>query len=130
MTFSSQFIEVLDALCEKFGIVVDWTSQNVLPYATELAARIISYEIWTSVVWIAVEGFFFFFVWKFTNGMCAKRGPYMDDEVNYYAGWTFRIALGICFFVMATCEVFDIIKALTIPEMVIYDFIKGAGVNG
>lgn len=48
MSFSSQFIEVLDALCAKFGIAVDWTSQNVVPYLTDLAARIITYEISTS----------------------------------------------------------------------------------
>ena len=49
MSFSSQFIEVLDALCAKFGIVIDWTSQNVMPYLTDLATRLISYEIWTSM---------------------------------------------------------------------------------
>ena len=45
MSFSSQFIEVLDALCEKFGIAIDWTSKNVMPYVTDLDARIITYEI-------------------------------------------------------------------------------------
>ena len=54
MSFSSQFIEVLDALCEKFGIAIDWTSQNVVPYVTELATRIIAYEIWTSAAWITI----------------------------------------------------------------------------
>ena len=130
MTFSSQFIEVLDALCEKFGVAIDWTSQNVLPYVIELAARIVSYEIWTSAAWIVIAGFFFLFVWKFTKNICLKKGIYMDDELSYYVGWTFRIALGICSFVVVSGEVFDIIKALTVPEMVIYDFIKGVGVNG
>lgn len=34
MTVSDQIINVLDALCEKFGLVIDWTSENVVPYLT------------------------------------------------------------------------------------------------
>lgn len=29
-TVSNQIIEVLNALCDKFGIAIDWTSQNEL----------------------------------------------------------------------------------------------------
>ena len=54
MSFSSQFIEVLDALCDKIGIAIDWTSQNVMPYVTDLATRIITYEISTSAAWIII----------------------------------------------------------------------------
>ena len=64
MSFSSQFIEVLDALCAKFGIVIDWTSQNVVPYLTGLAARIITYEIWTSAAWIVIAAILFLIAWK------------------------------------------------------------------
>ena len=35
--FSEQIIEVLNALCEKFGIAIDWTAENVMPYLTDLA---------------------------------------------------------------------------------------------
>ena len=52
MTVSEQIIQVLDALCEKFGLAIDWTSENVIPYITTLGGKLISYEIWTSVFWI------------------------------------------------------------------------------
>lgn len=32
MEVSKQIIEVLDNLCEKFGVVIDWNAKNVLPY--------------------------------------------------------------------------------------------------
>lgn len=32
MQVSDQIIQVLDAICDKFGLAVDWTSTNVLPY--------------------------------------------------------------------------------------------------
>ena len=31
MTVSEQIIQVIDALCEKFGIAIDWTTQNIIP---------------------------------------------------------------------------------------------------
>lgn len=31
MMMNQQIIEIFDTLCEKFGVVIDWTSNNVLP---------------------------------------------------------------------------------------------------
>ena len=33
---SEEIIKVLDALAEKFGVAVDWTSANVIPYLEQL----------------------------------------------------------------------------------------------
>lgn len=54
MTISAQIIEVLDALCAKFGIAVDWTQENILPYLQTLAEKCISYEIATSIAWLVL----------------------------------------------------------------------------
>lgn len=51
-TVSNQTIEVLNALCEKFGIAIDWTGQNVIPYVKEFMKKAVNYELWTSVGWI------------------------------------------------------------------------------
>jgi hypothetical protein len=49
---SQEIINVLDYLCKKFGIVIDWTSENVMPYLQDLCARYIKFEIHTSIMWI------------------------------------------------------------------------------
>ena len=121
MSFSSQFIEVLDALCEKFGIVIDWTSQNVVPYLTDLAARIITYEISTSAVWITIAAILFLIAWKMTKNMC--KADRLDYE--WVLGWITRIIIGIICFVVIGFEVFDIIEALVLPEKILYVFITG-----
>ena len=123
MSFSSQFIEVLDALCEKFGIVIDWTSQNVMPYLTDLATRLISYEIWTSVAWIVILGVAFVVIWKLTKN--ARKDDSFDNVGKCVCAWVACSIIGIIFVVVACVEVFDIIRALTIPEVVIYGFLKG-----
>ena len=99
MSFSSQFIEVLDALCEKFGIVIDWTSQNVVPYLTDLAARIITYEIWTSAAWIAIAAIVFLIAWKMAKNLCKIDSP--DNE--WFFGWTTRVI--VAFFVLSLLAV-------------------------
>lgn len=38
-------IKMIDMLSEKMGIVVDYTTQNVIPYAVELMERIVQYNI-------------------------------------------------------------------------------------
>lgn len=123
MSFSSQFIEVLDALCEKFGIVIDWTSQNVVPYVTDLATRLVSYEIWTSAAWIVILGAAFAVIWKLTKN--ARKDDSFDDVGKCVCAWVTCGTIGIIFVVVACVEVFDIIRALTIPEVVIYGFLKG-----
>lgn len=45
MAVSQQVIEVLDYLGEKLGIVIDWGTENVLPYVQELIRRIVTYKI-------------------------------------------------------------------------------------
>ena len=54
MEVSEQIIQVLDAVCERFGIVVDWSQKNVLPYAQDLMRRIVLFEALTSLMWIVV----------------------------------------------------------------------------
>lgn len=121
MSFSSQFIEVLDALCEKFGIAVDWTSQNIVPYLTDLAARIITYEISTSVVWMVIAAILFLIAWKMTKKDC-KADPF-DDK--WFFGWFVRTPIGVFCFITIVFQVFDIIEALALPEKTLYDFIMG-----
>ena len=121
MSFSSQFIEVLDALCEKFGIVIDWTSQNVMPYLTDLATRLISYEIWTSMAWIVIAAILFLIAWKMTKNMC--KADRLDYE--WFLGWVVRIFIGVFCFITIVFQIFDIIEALALPEKTLYVFITG-----
>ena len=49
---SQDVINVLDALGEKFGIVVDWTAQNIQPYLQDLMGRCVSCTFYTSIIGI------------------------------------------------------------------------------
>lgn len=51
---SAQIIEVLNDICGKFGIAVDWTSKNIQPYLKELMTKCINYKLATDIVWLVV----------------------------------------------------------------------------
>ena len=47
-------IETLDYLFEKFGIAIDWTAENVMPYVQELAEKIVTCNIVSDAVVIFI----------------------------------------------------------------------------
>ena len=49
---SNQIIEVLNEICNKFGLAIDWTSKNVQPYLQELIAKCVAYKFATSILWL------------------------------------------------------------------------------
>ena len=51
---SDEIIKILDDLGQRFGIAIDWSAQNVMPYLKDLMSRFINYEMITSVVWMVV----------------------------------------------------------------------------
>ena len=44
-----EVIKVLDHLGKQFGIAIDWTSANVMPYLQDLMTRIVKYGIYQNV---------------------------------------------------------------------------------
>ena len=51
---SEEIIKVLDDLGDRFGIAIDWTSENVLPYLQNLMDRFITYNIAMNILYIVV----------------------------------------------------------------------------
>lgn len=126
MTFSKEIIDVLDYLCGKFGIAIDWTSENVMPYLEDLCGRYIQYEVYTSIAWCTV-----FAVIVFVTGLVWAIGSIVDkhndrrcasDATEMFCVFFF-IFLVVGMFVW-TCQAFDIIECYTIPEKTILEYVK------
>lgn len=130
MSVSDQIIAVLDDLCTKFGIAIDWTAENILPQVQDLCERYILFEIYTSVAWgvimLAVTAIVLLFCGVFHRK--AKEIKYDIDRFHSWAAVISWVLFGIMLFVtiMVFCnQVFDIIECCTIPEKVILEYIKG-----
>ena len=129
MTVSKQIIEVLDNLCQKFGIAIDWSSKNILPYLKELGNRFINYEIYTSITWIVVVLVICAILWVIFGATFkgAKNNDWDSEYVvcfiNILAGVVGTIA-SIMAIVTITAQCFDIVEAIHLPEKTIYEYIS------
>lgn len=129
MQVGNEIINVFEYLGEKFGIVIDWTSANVIPYIEQLCGRIINYEIATSVFWLVfgiITGAISFLAFKKGYSILVDEE---DDEIC-----ELPIFLGIigfiAFIVITLTQVHDIITALTFPEITILNYIRVLMPNG
>lgn len=120
MEFSKQFIEIMDALADKVGIVVDWGAKNVVPYVQDLGGRLVDYEISTSIAWITI-GVVISIIMGIITKLIVRRD--FDDELKVVVWIIFGLTC-LTTVVMICCQTFDIIEALTIPEKTIYDMMQ------
>ena len=125
---SEEVIKILDVLAEKFGLVIDWTSANVLPYLQQLCGKYVTYEIATSVVWILI-GVCLLFVGKYVIGKakyCWEQ--YEEDQYYYDFGAILLGVLAGCIIVggiiVILCQTFDIVTCITFPEKIIIEELK------
>ena len=136
MEVSEQVIKVLDAVCDKFGIAIDWTSNNIIPYIQQLGNKIIIYDICNNIIWLVVGCVMplivAILIKKFLNKKKLEAKERMNDY--YYTdgsldegGWwcyTMIIALIIIAIVIGTISSQSIIQDIVFPEKTLIEFIK------
>ena len=132
MSVSKEVIKVLDAIGEKFGIAVDWTAENIMPYLTELSTKFVSYEVVTSIIWgligliLIMIGLFLIKPFKenYRKSMDEEHYSHSDRQIYDDTAGTcmiimiVAIAIGtVIFFV----QLFDVVTCFTLPEKVIIE---------
>lgn len=124
MQISEQIIQVLDALGERFGIAVDWSQQNLLPYIKTLADKYIDWEISTSVVWL-ITGIII--VGLGVVSLVVGLKMWNDDYTDFDTMGVF-LCLGAVSIIVGVLvvgyQIFDIIKCIKFPELQLYEFIS------
>lgn len=128
---SEEIIKVLDELGKRFGIVIDWSNQNIIPYLQELLKRFICYRNITACVWIiisiamTISGVVIIrFLNKWRKSDNYDKDYCSDDDMLAAMGYAFSIfiiALGI---VLIIGNILGIVKNICMPEMVVYEYIK------
>ena len=116
MNVSEQIINVIDNLCQKFGIAIDWTADNVLPYITTICEKYIHWEISTSIAWMIMVGSLTLITLIAAIFIC--KFCYWDGLEWIIFG--FVLIFSICVIGQQT---FDIIECKTFPEKAIYDYV-------
>lgn len=116
MNISDQIIAVIDDLCRRFGIVIDWTADNMMPYIEELAAKFVEFEIKTSWFWIYFTLALTIICWvSFVVVVGIYRGTTDGSVVLGVIAGLMTLAL----ITMIGVQVYDIITCETFPEKII-----------
>ena len=115
MTFSKQFIEIIDAIAERIGVVVDWTSKNTMPYLEDLMHRLVKFEIASSIFWLILLMF------VLIGSIIAIKYLYAEADGGDEYALAIVVLSILCFFsLVGVCnESYDIIEANILPEKVI-----------
>jgi hypothetical protein len=122
----NKVIEVLDYMCEKVGIVIDWTAENVVPQAMEFLGRYQTYAIVKHSIWVLISMAVLFASHKILKSIFSAYKK--DDEESIWLDrWglnTFAIMtcifigfIALTFTCSAIFDIFDIVEWVFIPEM-------------
>lgn len=117
---SEEIIKILDDLGRRFGIVIDWSSENVMPYLQDLMSRYVTYETLTSIMW-AIAGIIVLIIGIVCTYKTIKNE---DDDMRCFC--IFPLILSTIGLVMIWSQIVDIITVNTIPEKMIYEYLSSS----
>lgn len=127
---SDEITKVLNYLGEKFGVIIDWSNDNIIPYIYDLMDRVIRYEICSSIIYIIIS------ILICTG--CIISIPKIDKYANkiieedYYSFWDVGKYIIIAILLGAIAisvysgvnQIIDITECIFIPEKVFINFIQ------
>ena len=122
MYFSENIIKIMDEICNKIGISIDWGSKNVLPYLEQLSEKIVRYEMIMSFMWLVIG------LAVFGLGILILITLHWKSEERPFAVMEdIPTIIGMCFIVLGLTSTWisieDIVTAKTLPEKTVIDFI-------
>lgn len=116
MTINEQ---TLQELAKQFGLALDWSNNNVIPYLQDLAQRVITYEFRSSIFWIVI-GAIFILIGIVIVILGIRSG--VDDVI----GFTVCVAIFLWFagIWIVGAQINDIILCETLPEKILLRYIQ------
>lgn len=125
---TNQFIENLNAVCDKLGIAIDWTSDNLMPQIQDLLTRYGRYLLVSNIVFVVIGVLAIVFGAilltktnsSFNKGTWARDADLTSIKTHSGIGFTclslsiFCIALGI---IILLLRIDSVVKAATIPDI-------------
>ena len=123
---SEEIIKILDDLGRRFGILIDWSSENILPYLQDLMSRFIKYDIAINI-FVIIFGIIFLIITIFAIRKIIKD----KKEIQYYElldegmpqFFIICISIIIMLYTFSTGPT-KIIQDIYLPEKSIYEYIK------
>lgn len=135
---SEEIIKVLNDLGNRFGIAIDWSSQNILPYLQDLMGRFIKLQNVTAIIWIifsiiiVIISFVFIYKSIKTTIKHSKEDPYYniwEDDFWHFMIITIFSSLTFIFFAVLMSNIFGVVQNIYTPELTVIEYIKNININ-
>lgn len=121
---SNEIIKVLDHICDKFGIAIDWSSTNVIPYLQDLMVRITKYVTYTSIFWLVISILTIIIsIYLSIKLIKWSKDTYYDDAITIGC-FVITPIIVIIFFLVGITACQNLIEINTIPEKCIIEMIQ------
>lgn len=139
---SNQVIEILNEICNKLGIAVDWTSENILPQVKIVCEKLVKYFI-VQISIMCSFGFLFacvgiaygiFLLKQFLQCRATKKDNFLFEYYKYSGStnlqsytWIINviaIVIGLTGIILFGLGLSELIKWLTVPEMAIIEYLR------
>lgn len=133
MTFSEQFKDIFNMLCEKIGVAIDWTQENIIPYVMELCKRFVILNIVEEALWlvsgiiaVVVIGFLFKAIFKDYKRSADTRDDtfwwdWYSNCISPKVGTIFVFVFGgvalLFGLIMIPCSISELLKWAIVPEI-------------
>lgn len=127
---SEQVIEIMEYISNKLGIVIDWTAENVYPYAVDLVNRFAMVNIVNHSIHLVIALMIFLLsIWVVKNCV-SKTGRFYSEDLDEY---NLLVAIipgmfAVISFFVTLGEIETVINWIILPEMQIFNEIKMAGI--
>ena len=131
---SEEIIKVLDDLGQRFGIAIDWSNQNIIPYLQDLMQRFISYKNCIAIMWIVISLVLIIvsiivgiLIHKYIHRIHVESNLSKDDE-NFikFMSWLIIGSIIIGFTICLFCNIAGLFQNIYIPEVTILKYIQNS----
>lgn len=128
---SEEIIKVLDELGNKFGIAIDWSNKNIVPYLQDLMTRFISFKNAQAIIWVIISliviGLSIFGIIKLTKWNKSDEFNKYDEDMVFVYSFLYAICMILifAFLITATFNINGLFQNIFIPELSIIDYIQG-----
>lgn len=123
---SEEIIKVLDNLGQKFGIAIDWTSQNVMPYLQGLMNRFINLQNAKAIIWIVILSILVIatIILMIIGIKLGKKEK--DGEITFFAVFIGIVVLTFLV-IPLLCNIFGLMQNIYTPELTLLEYITNYG---
>lgn len=127
-TVADQVIQVIEYLGQKFGIAIDWSTENVLPLAQTLMERIARWCVAENVFYIGLS-LVGLIVGLIVFTISARKLPQLDTydefgEVLCTGGVILFGAISIAGVIGLCVNTYYLVQSICFPELAVFEYIQ------